>query len=167
MSHLALLVTHQDHAVRAEALRALARFGGIEARRAISAALDDPDRAVRLAAFWILREERDPSDPQLLGEIASRLDAKGRPWIDEEDKLELLRTVAALGGEDRLIDILPARSFFGSRKKSELRACAAHVLGERKCRRAAEPLRKLLSDRDPSVRASAQAALASLEEGQA
>jgi HEAT repeat protein len=165
--HLTRLVTHPDHNVRVEAVRAVGRFTGVEARRAVAAAFVDPDRMVRKAAYRSFQESTDEADREILREAAGRLETRGLEWLDREDRMEILRLLAARNGregEDMIVDLLAARPFFGGNKRGGLRAAAARVLGERKCARAAEHLRKLLADRDPDVRSSAKDALSGMKE---
>ena len=84
---LTLMLQDEDPWVRATAIRALGRFGGVEALVAVRSGLRDPVGLVTIAAVETLTEENLPFDQQ---EIAAQLG-----HADDDVILVLLKLLAA------------------------------------------------------------------------
>jgi HEAT repeat protein len=143
------LVSHEDSAVRAAAVRALGRLGAPGAVEPLLLALDDEDGAVRQAA------------PTALNTIG---DWRAAPWLIEalDDPAARVPAAYALGRIGSSTAVKPLIERLGD-ADPEMRKAAATALGALNAEAAAPALLRLLSDDDEELRSVAITALGRID----
>lgn len=153
-----------EDVTRQAAIEALAMLGSESGAQALTTALSDPGRDIRLAALSAVEAARPAGVEELLGEIIDSALANR----DQGEQMAFLRVYAALGGEDavhRLSKLLNGRKWWGGRRSSTLRAGAARALGLVGSTEARAALEKAANDRSAAVRSSVRVSLKALDAG--
>lgn len=140
-----------------EALRSLRTSVGLTA---LQAALEDPDREVRIAAARTLGQLGAPPAREALARVVTSRRLREDAELTERIAMfEAFGAVADDAGLDLLARLLQRRDWLGRRESAEVRACAALALGRSGHPRARELLEAARDDPDPVVRAAVARAL--------
>jgi len=123
-------LSHDDHRVRREAVRALMKLGGEESSDMIASALDDTDASVVIAAMEALSNVKNTKAIFKMIRILSKSngyenaeDILRRTAIENLSKLRIREAVP------ELIKILMKKSFLGMAESAEMRLEAVKALG--------------------------------------
>ena len=122
-------VKHGDNRVKIEVIRALGELGGAGVIIALREALDDPEVQVRIAALKALGNIRSEAAKRIILDKIKDKNFKDKEFDEKKDYFE---TIAKWKDEeifDFLVSTLKKKTFFGSTKNDENRACAAYSLG--------------------------------------
>jgi len=153
------LVSHPDAAVRKESVEALGAIGSPGALTALERALDDPDRAVRLAAVGIVV---DKGYRAVIRRLEAVVQGKSRHELERAERRQFFEAYATLGGPEvlpMLADILEPRRLFRRRESTETRTCAAYAIARLQTPEARAVLERIVMDKDLPVRNAAARAL--------
>lgn len=158
-SRVAYLVAHEAPGVRLAAVEAALDLKASSTAGALQGALEDPDRAVRIAAARALGVLRygpaAPAFKEVLGGKAIRV-------ADISEQIAFFESYGLLQDPDgvRFLDgLLNGRGFLGRREAGEIRACAALGLGKIGTPAAMAALEKARGEQDPVVRSAVNRAL--------
>jgi HEAT repeat protein len=122
-------VKHGDNRVKIEVIRALGELGGAGVIIALREALDDPEVQVRIAALKAFGNIRSEAAKRIMLDKIKDKNFKDKEFGEKKDYFE---TIAKWKDEeifDFLVSTLKKKTFFGSTKNDENRACAAYSLG--------------------------------------
>jgi HEAT repeat protein len=122
-------VKHGDNRVKIEVIRALGELGGAGVIIALREALDDPEVQVRIAALKALGNIRSEAAKRIILDKIKDKNFRDKEFGEKKDYFE---TIAKWKDEeifDFLVGTLKKKTFFGSTKNDENRACAAYSLG--------------------------------------
>jgi hypothetical protein len=122
-------VKHGDNRVKIEVIRALGELGGSGVILALREALDDPEVQVRIAALKALGNVGSEASKRI---ILDKMQDKPFRDKDLDEKRDYFQAIAKWKDQevfDFLIKTLKKKTFFGSIKNDENRACAAYGLG--------------------------------------
>jgi HEAT repeat protein len=122
-------------------------------------AIDDPDRAVRLAAVDVVAARGYKG---ALRRLEAVVQGRGPHELERAEKrhfFEAYAAVAGPGGLKLLADILEPRRFFRRRESAETRTCAAYAIARIRNDAAREALERATHDKELSVRNAATRAL--------
>lgn len=122
-------VKHGDNRVKIEVIRALGELGGAGVIIALREALEDPEVQVRIAALKALGNIRSEAAKRIILDKIKDKNFKDKEFGEKKDYFE---TIAKWKDEeifDFLVSTLKKKTFFGSTKNDENRACAAFSLG--------------------------------------
>ena len=122
-------VKHGDNRVKIEVIRALGELGGSGVIIALREALDDSEVQVRIAALKALGNIRSEAAKRI---ILDKIKDKNFKEKEFDEKKDYFETIAKWKDEeifDFLVSTLKKKTFFGSAKNDENRACAAYSLG--------------------------------------
>jgi HEAT repeat protein len=152
ITHVSKAMKHSDPRVRKEVLRAIETFKTDETKKIVLAAVRDQDPSVRINALMSSRRFRDPGLFHELKGYASFEELRKKPF---EEKMELLRTLALVGGTAAfplLSDLFRRRGLIEKNDVTEVRVAAAYGLGLTGLPEAAELLEKGTGARNRSLR---------------
>lgn len=156
---IAALLGHSGASVRVTAVESLVELGASTGMDDLMQALNDSDRAVRIAAAKGLGELRwEPAEPRLREIITGKTIRNA----DLTEKVAFFEAYAKLGapqGVEVLDQLLNGRTFLRRREPSEIRACAALALGRTGTLEATNALRNAAADGDAMVRSAVGSAL--------
>ena len=147
-----LLTPSTDPELRLGAVQSLTEIGSAGALQALEKSIEDPDRDVRVAAVRALGAKAYRG---VFGRLETAVKGKAIRDADLTEKMAFFEAYGALCGDNGvayLDGILNAKSMFGKREDSELRACAAMALGRINSAKARESLQKSASEKDVVVR---------------
>jgi HEAT repeat protein len=156
---LAETVTHADPVVRLASVQTLAQLGTPAALALIDKAIEDDDRAVRLAA---VRAVGGRGYKGALKRVEAVVMGKGLKDMDLTEKMaffEAYGAIAGPGGLKTLSGILLPRGLLKLKAAPETRACAAIALGKIRTPEAREILSKVADEKDLVVRNAVNRAL--------
>lgn len=122
-------VKHGDNRVKIEVIRALGELGGAGVIIALRDALEDPEVQVRIAALKALGNIRSEAAKRIILDKIKDKNFRDKEFGEKKDYFE---TIAKWKDEeifDFLVSTLKKKTFFGSTKNDEKRACAAFSLG--------------------------------------
>ena len=122
-------VKHGDNRVKIEVIRALGELGGAGVIIALREGLDDPEVQVRIAAMKALGNIRSEAAKRIILDKIKDKNFKDKEFDEKKDYFE---TIVKWKDEeifDFLVSTLKKKTFFGSTKNDENRACAAYSLG--------------------------------------
>jgi HEAT repeat protein len=157
------LARRPEEVTRQAAIEALARMGSGAGADALTDALADPGREIRLAAVGAIAAVRPPGAASVLESWIVRSEMAGR---DQGEQLAFLRAYALLAGERAtplLTKFLTGRKWWGGRMAPSLRACAAQALAVVATPEARAVLEKAVSDRAAVVKSAVRVALRTID----
>lgn len=156
---LAVLLTHDDVRVRREAVRALTRIGGDQAVailiESLSGGDDDLIRQSMLSLGAMRSTAAIPAILRLLEDDVSML----KSFELSRDAIRALGEIGAETAVPRLSEIIAMKRFWKRGQLDELRATAAHSLGDIRDDAARQALESATTDRTQSVAQAAHHAL--------
>ena len=156
---LGRLLQSPDKDLRAEVVVVLEVIGTSEAMQELEKAVDDPNRAIRLAAIRTLVGH---SHAGVVPRIKAKVTDKEFRSIDLTEKKALLEAYGVLAGSpgvEVLALMLLPRGFMRRKEDPQVRACAAMGLGKIGTPEAAAVLRLVAGDKDALVRNAVNQAL--------
>ena len=156
-------VKHGDNRVKIEVIRALGELGGAGVIIALREALDDPEVQVRIAALKALGNIRSEAAKRIILDKIKDKNFKDKEFGEKKDYFE---TIAKWKDEeifDFLVSTLKKKTFFGSTKNDESRACAACSLGLLGNKAALNVLAKYRNDSSKLIKEFSFAAIRKLE----
>ena len=122
-------VKHGDIRVKKEVIRALGELGGAGVIVALRDSLDDPDVQVRIAALKALGNIRSEAPKRIiLDKIAEKI-FRDKEFEEKKEYFEVLSKWKDKEVYDFAVNTVKKKTFFGSSKNDENRACAAYCLG--------------------------------------
>lgn len=122
-------VKHGDIRVKKEVIRALGELGGPGVIVALRDSLDDPEVQVRVAALKALGNIGSEASKRIILDRISDKKFKDKEFDEKKDYFEIISKWKDKEVFDFLVQILKQKTFFGSAKNDENRACAAYSLG--------------------------------------
>ena len=149
---------HPEPAVRTDAARAAATFGGRTGMRVLVDLLGDADRAVRRAALHGLASMQDAASVPFLTRF---LNDNG----DDDLQLAAVAALGRTGSADAippLLAIVNKRQLFGGRKAKSLKLAAIEAIGRTGVPSARDALTSISTGSDADLSAEARRALATL-----
>ena len=153
------LIGHSDAGVRREAVQALGSIASPGALTALERALDDPDRAVRLAAVGFVVDKGYRAS---LRRLEAVVQGRGPHELERAERRQFFEAYATLGGPEVLAilsDILEPRGLFRRKESTETRTCAAYAIARLRTPQARAVLERIQLDKDLPVRNAAVRAL--------
>jgi HEAT repeat protein len=122
-------VKHGDIRVKKEVIRALGELGGPGVIVALRDSLDDPEVQVRIAALKALGNVGSEASKRIILDRINDKKFKDKEFDEKKDYFEIISKWKDKEVFDFLVRTLRQRTFFGSTKNDENRACAAYSLG--------------------------------------
>lgn len=122
-------VKHGDVRVKKEVIRALGELGGPGVIVALRDSLDDPEVQVRIAALKALGNIGSEASKRIILDRINDKKFKDKEFDEKKDYFEIISKWKDREVFDFLIQTLKQKTFFGSTKNDENRACAAYSLG--------------------------------------
>ena len=122
-------VKHGDVRVKKEVIRALGELGGPGVIVALRDSLDDPEVQVRIAALKALGNIGSEAAKRIILDRLNDKKFKDKEFDEKKDYFEIISKWKDKEVSDFLVRILKQKTFFGSTKNDENRACAAYSLG--------------------------------------
>jgi HEAT repeat protein len=156
---LADTIAHKAPAVRLASVQTLAQLGTPAALALIDKAIEDDDRAVRLAA---VRVAGGRGYKGALKRVEAVVLGKGVKDMDLTEKMaffEAYGTIAGAAGLKPLSGLLLPRGLLKFRESPETRACAAIAIGKIRTPEAREVLTRMTDEKDLVVRNAVNRAL--------
>lgn len=153
------LVAHPNPVVRRHTVEALGHITSPGALTALERALDDPDRAVRLAALSVVVEQGYRG---AIRRIEAVVQGKAPHELERAERRHFFEAYAALGGPEvlpALAEILEPRGLFRRKASGEIRTCAAYAVARLRTPEARALLERVQLDKDLPVRNAASRAL--------
>jgi len=152
-------VVHKDPAVRLASVQALAQLGTPAALAFVEKALEDPDRAVRLAAVRAVgargyKGAQRRIEAMVLGKAVAEMDLTEKMAF-----FEAYGAIAGAAGIKPLSGLLLPRGLLRMKASPEIRACAAIALGRIRTPEAREVLQHAADDKELVVRNAVSRAL--------
>lgn len=155
-----VLASGAERPVRAACVTALMDIGTPGALSALEAALNDPDRDIRLT---VIRALMARTHRPALQKVQAIITGGGTRDMDRTERIALFEyygTICGDGGVPVLDNILTVRGgLFSKKEDPELRACAAVALGRINSDAARASLQKSAGDKDVIVRNAVSRAL--------
>ena len=152
-----------EDVTRQAAIEALALLGSAAGAEALTAALVDSAREIRLAAVNAIGAVRPEGAISLLGGLVAQSNLADR---DQGEQMAFIRAYATVGGEGAvplLAKILNGRKWWGGRHSPALRACVARGLALVGTPQARSVLQKAATDRAAPVKSAVRVALKALD----
>ena len=122
-------VKHGDIRVKKEVIRALGELGGPGVIVALRDSLDDPEVQVRIAALKALGNIGSEAAKRIILDRINDKKFKDKEFDEKKDYFEIISKWKDKEVFDFLVQMLKQKTFFGSTKNDENRACAAYSLG--------------------------------------
>lgn len=122
-------VKHGDIRVKKEVVRALGELGGAGVIVALREALDDTEEQVRVASLKALGNISSEAAKRIILDKIKDKNFKDKEFDEKKDYFEVISKWKDKEVFDFLVEILKKKTFFGSAKNDENRACAAYSLG--------------------------------------
>ena len=145
-------VAHRDPVVRLASVQALAQLGTPAALAFVDQALDDADRAVRLAAVRAVGARGYKGAQRRVEGVVLGKQVKEMDLTEKMAFFEAYGAIAGPGGIKPLSALLLPRGLLRLKQPPETRACAAIALGKIRTREAREVLERAADDKDLVVR---------------
>ena len=162
-SDLIELSKRPEDVTRQAAIEALAILGSSVGAEALNTALFDPGKDIRMAAVNAIVAVRAEGAATQLGEIIESAAISDR---DQGEQMAFMRAFATLAGAEAapvLAKLLNGRKWWGGRRPSVTRACAARALAITGSPMARTALQKAASDRAAPVKSAVRVALRALD----
>ena len=122
-------VKHGDIRVKKEVIRALGELGGPGVIVALRDSLDDPEVQVSVAALKALGNIGSEASKRIILDRINDKKFKDKEFDEKKDYFEIISKWKDKEVFDFLVQMLKQKTFFGSTKNDENRACAAYSLG--------------------------------------
>lgn len=122
-------VKHGDIRVKKEVIRALGELGGPGVIVALRDSLDDPEVQVRIAVLKALGNIGSEASKRIILDRINDKKFKDKEFDEKKDYFEVISKWKDKEVFDFLAQTLKQKTFFGSAKNDENRACAAYSLG--------------------------------------
>jgi HEAT repeat protein len=122
-------VKHGDIRVKKEVIRALGELGGPGVIVALRDSLDDPEVQVRIAVLKALGNIGSEAAKRIILDRIIDKKFKDKEFDEKKDYFEIISKWKDKEIFDFLVQTLKRKTFFGSTKNDENRACAAYSLG--------------------------------------
>jgi HEAT repeat protein len=159
VSGLGETVVHRLPAVRLSSVQALAQLATPAAMALIDKALDDDDRAIRLAAVRVVGGRGYKGAQRRVEAIVLGKAVKEMDLTEKMAFFEAYGAIAGASGLKPLSALLLPRGMLRMKESSEVRACAAIALGKIRTPEAREVLQRAADDKDLVVRNAVSRAL--------
>jgi HEAT repeat protein len=156
-------VKHGDIRVKKEVIRALGELGGPGVIVALRDSLDDPEVQVRIAALKALGNIGSEAAKRIILDRINDKKFKDKEFDEKKDYFEIISKWKDKEVFDFLVQILKQKTFFGSTKNDENRACAACGLGLLGNKDALNILNKYKNDSSKLIKEFAFTAIRKLE----
>ena len=156
-------VKHGDNRVKIEVIRALGELGGSGVIIALREALDDPEVQVRIAALKAFGNIRSEAAKRIILDKIGDKNFKDKEFDEKKDYFETTAKWKDKEIFDFLVKTLKNKTFFGSTKNDENRACAAYSLGLLGNKDALNVLTKYKNDNSKLIKEFAFTAIRKLE----
>lgn len=151
--------THPNPAVRLASVQALAQLGTPAALGFVEKALEDADRAVRLAAVRVVGGRGYKGAQRRVEGIVLGKPVAGMDLTEKMAFFEAYGAIAGAAGLKPLSTLLLPKGLLRMKESSETRACAAIALGKIRTAEAREVLQRAADDKDLVVRNAVSRAL--------
>jgi HEAT repeat protein len=151
--------THADPTVRLASVQTLAQLGTPAALALVDKAIEDEDRAVRLAAVRVVGGRGYKGALKRVETVVLGKSVKEMDLTEKMAFFEAYGTIAGAGGLKALSGMLLPRGLLKLKEASETRACAAMALGKIRTAEAREILTRVADDKDLVVRNAVSRAL--------
>ena len=156
---LGRLLQGPDKDLRAEVVDVLEVVGTSEAMRELEKAVDDANRAIRLAAIrTLVGHSHDGVVPRIKAKVTDK-EFRNTDLTEKKALLEAYGVLAGPPGVAVLALMLLPRGFLRRKEDPQVRACAAMGLGKIGTPEAAVVLRRVAGDKDALVRNAVNQAL--------
>ncbi len=156
---LGRLLQGPDRDLRAEVVDVLEVIGTSEAMQELEKAVDDPNRAIRLAAIrTLMGHNHDGVVPRIRAKVTDK-EFRNTDLTEKKALLEAYGVLAGPPGVEVLALMLLPRGFMRRKEDAQVRACAAMGLGKIGTPKAAAVLRRVAGDKDALVRNAVNQAL--------
>ncbi len=156
---LGRLLQGPDKDLRAEVVDVLEVIGTSEAMQELEKAVDDPNRAIRLAAIrTLVGHGHDGVIPRIKAKVTGK-EFRNTDLTEKKALLEAYGVLAGPRGVEVLALMLLPRGFMRRKEDPQVRACAAMGLGKIGTPEAAAVLRRVAGDKDALVRNAVNQAL--------
>lgn len=156
---LGRLLQGPDKDLRAEVVDVLEAIGTSEAMQELEQAVDDPNRAIRLAAIrTLVGHSHDRVVPRIRAKVTDK-EFRSTDLTEKKALLEAYGVLAGSSGVAVLALMLLPRGFLRRKEDPQVRACAAMGLGKIGTPEAAAVLRRVAGDKDALVRNAVNQAL--------
>ncbi len=156
---LGRLLRSPDKDLRAEVVDVLEAIGTSEAMQELEKAVDDPNRAIRLAAIrTLMGHGHDGVVPRIKAKVTDK-EFRSTDLTEKKALLEAYGVLAGSPGVAVLAPMLLPRGFLRRKEDPQVRACAAMGLGKIGTPEAAAVLRRVAGDKDALVRNAVNQAL--------
>ena len=152
-------VAHPDAAVRLASVQALAQLGTPAALGFLEKALEDGDRAVRLAAVRVVGGRGYKGAQRRVEGIVLGKSVAGMDLTEKMAFFEAYGAIAGAAGLKPLSALLLPKGLLRMKESSETRACAAIAIGKIRTPEARELLQRAAEDKDLVVRNAVSRAL--------
>jgi len=157
------LSRRQEDVTRQAAIEALAILGSEVGAEALSEALSDPGKDIRMVAVNAIATVRPVGAATMLSDIISGSGLKER---DQGEQMAFMRAYARIAEEEAipvLAKLLNGRKWWGGRRLPTQRACAARALAVIGTPAARAALEKASADRAAAVKSAVRVALRALD----
>ncbi len=149
---LGRLLEGPDRDLRAEVVHVLEVIGSDAAMQELVKAIEDPNRAIRLAAVrTLIAHSYKAVLPKITAKVTDR-EFKNADLTEKKAFLEAFGVLAGASGIATLSEMLLPRGFMKRKEDPQIRACAAMGLGKIGTPEATAVLQQAASDKDPLVR---------------
>jgi HEAT repeat protein len=159
LNPLRALITHEDPAIRREAIRAVGAIGSDNVLAMLQPALADEHQDIRVAAIRAIAESAPTAARGPLLEVARSRDFPRRAYFEKKEVLSALAAIANQEIEEWLISVAKKRAWLRREERDELRACAISALARIGSESALEVVRACTQDRSAQVRRAAAQAM--------
>jgi HEAT repeat protein len=152
-----------EDVTRQAAIEALAVLGSAVGAEALTTALSDPGKDIRMAAVNAIAAVHPEGAAALLGDMIGGSDLADR---DQGEQMAFMRAYAMIaedGAVSLFAKLLNGRKWWGGRRPSNLRACAARALGLIGSPAARSALEKATADRAAPVKSAVRVALRAID----
>ena len=156
---LGRLLQSPDKDLRAEVVDVLEVIGTSEAMQELEKAIDDPNRAIRLAAIRTLMGHGHDGVVERIKAKVTDKEFRSTDLTEKKALLEAYGVLAGSPGVEVLALMLLPRGFLRRKEDPQVRACAAMGLGKIGTPEAAAVLRRVAADKDALVRNAVNQAL--------
>ena len=152
-------IAHRDPAVRLASVQALAQLGTPAALGFVEKALEDEDRAVRLAAVRVVGGRGYKGAQRRVEGIVLGKSVRAMDLTEKMAFFEAYGAIAGAAGLKPLSAMLLPKGLLRMKEGSETRACAAIAIGKIRTPEAREVLQRAAEDKDLVVRNAVSRAL--------